>query len=82
MNACRVLLFAQIRESAGDETISVELAPGATVADLRQALVHRLPSSASLILQSMVAVNESYVPDDFVLSPSDEIACIPPVSGG
>ncbi len=82
MNPFQVLLFAQVRESAGHDTITLELPTGATVADLRQALVRRLPNSASLILPSMIAVNESYVADHFVLPPSAEIACIPPVSGG
>lgn len=82
MNQWRVLLFAQIRESAGDDTIIVELPEGATIADLRQVLAHRLPDSASLIPQSMIAVNEAYVADNVVLPPLAEIACIPPVSGG
>ena len=77
-----VLLFAQIKEAAGSDTIDIALHEGATVADLRTALACRLPESASLIAQSMIAINETYASEQTLVPPRAEIACIPPVSGG
>lgn len=77
-----VLLFAAARERAGTDALAVELPPGATVADLRAALVDRCPALASLLAWSAVAVNHDYAADTRLLCSGDEVALIPPVSGG
>jgi molybdopterin converting factor subunit 1 len=77
-----VLLFAAARDLAGADAATVELAPGATVADVRAALASDFPALAKLLTKSAFAVNHDFAEDDRVLSPSDEVAVIPPVSGG
>lgn len=77
-----VLLFAAARDLAGADTATVELAPGASVAQLRAALARDFPALAALLAKSAVAVNHDFAEDDRVLAPGDEIAVIPPVSGG
>ena len=77
-----VLLFAAARDLAGADAATVELAPGATVADARAALARDFPALAKLLTRSAVAVNHDFADDDRVLSPADEVAVIPPVSGG
>lgn len=77
-----VHLFARIRELAGAPAVSVELAPGSTVADLRARLTERLPAAAGLIAVSAIAVNHDFADDGHVLNAGDEVAVIPPVSGG
>jgi molybdopterin converting factor subunit 1 len=54
---------------------------GETVGSLRKALKHRYPPLLE-IKSLMIAVNNAYAEDDFPISESDEIALIPPVSGG
>jgi len=54
---------------------------GATVGSLRNSLRDRYPSLAGL-KSLMIAVNNTYAEDDFPIGESDEIALIPPVSGG
>lgn len=76
-----VLLFAAARDLAGADSIAVEL-PRATVADLRAELARRIPALAGLLAKSAIAVNHDFAEDDRVLWPADEIAVIPPVSGG
>ena len=56
--------------------------PSATVADLRKQLAGRHPELVPLMGQMLIAVDTQYAPDDQVLSPTSEVACIPPVSGG
>lgn len=75
-------LFARARELAGSDTVSVELASGSTVADVKRALATRFPALAVLLSVSAVAVNHDFAEDSRVIAPTDELAVIPPVSGG
>ena len=77
-----VQLFAAAREAAGDSPITLELADGATVADLRNCLVEDVPNLESLANVLLVAVNNEYAAETQSLCDSDTVACFPPVSGG
>lgn len=76
-------LFATLRERAGRDSIDVDLAEGATVADAIKAL-SGLPALAGALDRASVAmaVNRDYATSDTRLSPHDELALIPPISGG
>ena len=76
-----VRLFARARDLAGAELVRLEVATGA-VAEIRQGLAARYAQAAGLVACSAVAVNGEYAADDQVAGPDDEIALIPPVSGG
>ena len=78
----RVNLFAAMRDLAGSDSATLELLPGATVADLRRTLAERFPKVAGLLARSAVAVNHDFAEDSQRLEASDEVAVIPPVSGG
>jgi molybdopterin synthase catalytic subunit len=73
----RIRLFAALRERAGRDTVELELADGATVSDALAA-VDEIAGGLSLVL----AVNREYAPETQVLHADDELALIPPVSGG
>ncbi len=75
-------LFAIFRDLIGADRIPLELPAGSTVADLRQELFHRWPTLRNLLERSAIAINQEYATDHHVLSSGDEIALIPPVSGG
>jgi molybdopterin converting factor subunit 1 len=77
-----VKLFALARQQAGRDRLPVEVHERATVADLRVALAAQYPDLAGLLPHVMFAVNADYADSEAVLSEQDEIACIPPVSGG
>jgi MoaE-MoaD fusion protein len=78
-----VRLFAMLRERAGSDAVTVELPEGATVREAIDALgsEHGL---AELIaaMPVVMAVNREYAGEDAALSAGDELALIPPVSGG
>ncbi len=78
-----VRLFAILRERAGRETLSLELADGATVADVLEAAA-RAPGLGEVLpaLPVRAALNREYVDDDAPVRAGDELALIPPVSGG
>jgi molybdopterin synthase catalytic subunit len=80
----RVRLFAVLRERAGSDSVEIEIEEGATVADALGALAaHSAPLAEALgAMPVVMAVNRTYVEPDAVLSAGDELALIPPVSGG
>jgi molybdopterin converting factor subunit 1 len=81
MKVC-VKLFAAARDLAGQAELTLELEPGSAVRDVRQALVEREPALAALAARSLVAINAEYANDATPVAADDEIALIPPVSGG
>jgi len=72
-----VRLFAMLRERAGARELKLELSEGASVRDA----LDRLAGLADG-LPLVMAVNREYAPEDQVLAAGDELALIPPVSGG
>ena len=78
----QVRLFARARDLAGADTVRVELSEGATVADLRRRLAADHPVLAGLLERSALAVENDFADDLRVLSAHDEVALLPPVSGG
>ena len=77
-----VLYFAVFKEKLGRDEESLELAPGARVADAIAALAERHAPIAKLAGRFRVAVNEDFAPEDHELADGDELALIPPVAGG
>jgi len=78
-----VRLFAVLRERAGRDSVELELEQGATVADALAAL-GELPELAQPLqrLPVQLAVNRDYACEETPLQAGDELALIPPLSGG
>ena len=73
-------LFASVREAAGTGTDTVD---GATVGAILDAAVDRYgPEFATLLATSKVWVNGEPADRDTSIRPADEVAVLPPVSGG
>lgn len=77
-----VQLFARAKDLAGRGAVQVELDAAATVADLRRCLMETVPALAGLVPRSAIAVNNEYAHESTTLTPGDEVALLPPVSGG
>ena len=78
----KVLLFAGLKEVIGDAEISVDVV-GKTVEQVKRLIAEQHPDAQNLIERSHFAVGKDYVSDSYVFeSTPDEIAIIPPVSGG
>ena len=78
----RVKLFAILRERAGIAELMLDLPAGATARDAITALAQKCPDVENLVSQAAAAVNQQYVKRDTQLREGDELALIPPVSGG
>ncbi|MBI3273146.1 MAG: molybdopterin converting factor subunit 1 [Planctomycetes bacterium] len=82
MPSIRVKLFAAVRERLAAEEIALDVAPGTTAAELLALLAREHPRAAPLLAAVRVAANQEFVPGAYVLRETDELALIPPVSGG
>jgi len=76
-----VSLFAGLRERAGTDRLEVELDDGATVAELLAALAGT-PVGPIAPRQCVVAINREYADAEQAIAAGDEVALVPPVSGG
>ncbi|XP_019623626.1 PREDICTED: molybdopterin synthase sulfur carrier subunit-like [Branchiostoma belcheri] len=80
-----LLFFAKSRELVGSKEATLAVPGQTTSAQLLAAIVSRYPSLAVISNNLVLAVNQEYVApgnDLLTLQPGDEVAVIPPISGG
>ncbi len=78
----RVLFFAVLRERAKAAELVVDIPPGTTAGSLWQRLCDERPELAGFGSRIAFARNREYVDSRTTLQDNDEVAFIPPVSGG
>jgi len=77
-----VLLFARLRELAGADAVVVEVAEPATVATVWQAVAVATPALAPFDRTLSCAVNANFARMSHPITAGDDVAFLPPVSGG
>jgi molybdopterin converting factor subunit 1 len=77
-----VRLFARLRDIAGAPELMREVPAGATAADVWRGLVAEFPEMTRYDSSISTAVNADYAKMGTALSEGDEVAFLPPVSGG
>ena len=77
-----VRLFARLRDIAGASELARDIAPGATIGAVWRQLVHEFPELTPYERSISSAVNADYARMDDLVRDGDEIAFLPPVSGG
>jgi molybdopterin converting factor subunit 1 len=80
--AVRARLFARLREQAGTDLETIELPAQSTVADVYRALRRAHPSLEPSQDAVRAALNQEFADWDEIVADGDEVAFIPPVSGG
>jgi molybdopterin converting factor small subunit len=81
----KVKPFAVLREIIGKEQITLQLPrkeEGITVADLRTKVLELYPEISAQKIPVGIAVNAKMVHDKSIINDFDEIALLPPISGG
>jgi molybdopterin converting factor subunit 1 len=78
----KVRLFARLSELAGTREAEVEMGEGLTASEVYQALCGRYPALKELNGSIRYAVNGEYTEPRSPVGDGDEVALIPPVSGG
>jgi len=76
----RVLLFAALRERTGKGELFLDVPSGTTVGGLRKEVERDYPSISSVPVA--LAVNRQHANSEALLKDGDEVALLPPVSGG
>jgi molybdopterin converting factor subunit 1 len=77
-----VRLFARLRDLAGAADVTVDVRAPATIEDVWQALATIYPAVAPFRASLSAALNDDYAKMTAAVSDSDEVAFLPPVSGG
>jgi molybdopterin converting factor subunit 1 len=77
-----IRLFARLREVAGGSELSRQVPGGSSAGDVWQTLVAEFPALGDYTTSISVAVNEDYARPATPLHEGDEVAFLPPVSGG
>ena len=78
----RVLLFGVLKDLVGRSSETLELAEGATVAEVLQHYSRLAPRFRAMLPSLALSVNREYSSADAVLRSGDEVGLLPPVSGG
>jgi molybdopterin converting factor subunit 1 len=77
-----VRLFALMREKAGTDTIALQVPEGASIVRALEMLQQHYPVLQPYLKQARLAVRQNFVEPATILQAGDELAIIPPVSGG
>jgi molybdopterin converting factor subunit 1 len=80
--AVKVRLFARLREQAGLEAEPLEVPPGSSLADVYDAMLRKHPGLEADRAAVRGAINQEFSDWTARVSDGDEVAFIPPVSGG
>ena len=78
----KVRLFANLRELVGEREITITVPGGVTVSYLNNEILNKYPQLKSFSTKFVTSVNCKVTTGDTVITSSDEIALLPPVSGG
>ena len=78
----KVRLFANLRELVGEREITITVPSGITVSYLNNEILKKYPQLKSFSNKFVTSVNCKVISGDTIINSSDEIALLPPVSGG
>lgn len=79
----QIMLFAHLREAVGQSPLTLDLPEPATAQELYALLAEQYPALKPHLDSARLAINQTYVPNPQApIAPGDELALIPPVSGG
>ncbi len=78
----RLLAFGALSDHLGSRPLEMNFATGSRVSDLIARVGREYPAAQSQLPHCMTAVNREYVETEHVLADGDEVALLPPVSGG
>jgi MoaE-MoaD fusion protein len=78
----QVLFFGVLKDLVGQPSEALELDEGATVGDVLQHYESRIPKIGEVLPSVALSVNQHYAGPGAVLGEGDEVALLPPVSGG
>jgi len=77
-----IKLFASLRQAMRSDVIKINIDSEITIYQMKKIVFETYPNLKTLNVPFFVAVNHKFVKDSSVIKPKDEVALIPPISGG
>lgn len=77
-----ILVFAGLAETVGAPAVALDAQAPVKVAELKRMVAERYPEASAQLAACFAAVNQSFADDETIVQPGDEVALLPPVSGG
>jgi len=77
-----IKLFASLRQAMHSDVINIDIDNEITVSQMKKIVFETYPNLKTLNVPFFVAVNHKFTKDSSVIKPKDEVALIPPISGG
>ncbi len=77
-----IKLFASLRQAMNSDKIVIDIDNEITVSQMKKIIFETFPNLKKLNIPFLVAVNHKFAKDSSVIKSRDEVALIPPVSGG
>jgi molybdopterin converting factor subunit 1 len=77
-----ILVFAGLAETVGAGKVAIAAETPLTVAELKKRFAQAYPLAEAQLASCFAAINQTYADDDAVIGEDDEVAFLPPVSGG
>lgn len=78
----KVKFFASYREAVGEDEVELDMADESDVSGLLEEVKEKYPALGDMLEPLVISVNRVYASPDTVLRHDDEVALLPPVSGG
>jgi molybdopterin converting factor small subunit len=78
----RAQFYSQVRDLAGAQELIIDLAEGATIADLLEKVYAKVPVLRARDKSILVGAGDEFVDRHYKLKPGDEVSIMPPVQGG
>jgi molybdopterin converting factor subunit 1 len=78
----KVLCFANLSEKIGERTVEIPIETEMKVYQLREQMIQLYPQCQQILRSCMIAINQTYSVEEDMIAANDEVAFIPPVSGG
>jgi molybdopterin synthase sulfur carrier subunit len=82
MGTIKVCFFAHLKERAGQQEVILEIGGPSSVQQMRAGMEEAIPSLKGMTKRCRIAVNQEFVGEEAVIHAGDEIAFLPPFSGG
>ncbi len=77
-----IKLFASLRQAMNSDEIKIDIDNGITILQMKEIIFETFPNLKKLNIPFFVAVNHKHAMGSNIIGINDEIALIPPVSGG
>jgi len=82
MNTITVKFFSLLKEKVGATSINIDIAEGATIAELKKQLTQQFPSLETLLTNILILINNKVAINEDIIPKNCTVSFMPPIGGG